>query len=179
MAPPAGVGRWYGGRWYNDAFMKRERVLLLLVLASGACRNGSTPAPAGKTGAPAVGAGQPAQPVAAAQPGVPGQPPAPRPMPAAIPAVLARVNGEAVEKWEFDNAVKRVEARAGSAVPAESDQRGAPIATWRNRGGHMTRRERLRLSAFVRLSSVHEPVLPCGNGVHRADQCHRGCVLRS
>ena len=40
-------------------------------------------------------------------------------MPAAIPAVLARVNGEAVEKWEFDNAVKRVEARAGSAVPAE------------------------------------------------------------
>lgn len=40
-------------------------------------------------------------------------------MPAVIPAVLARVNGEPIEKWEFDNAVKRVEARAGSAVPAE------------------------------------------------------------
>ena len=40
-------------------------------------------------------------------------------MPATIPAVLARVNGEPIEKWEFDNAVKRVEARAGSAVPAE------------------------------------------------------------
>jgi len=40
-------------------------------------------------------------------------------MPAALPAVLARVNGEAIEKWEFDNAVKRVEARAGSPVPAE------------------------------------------------------------
>jgi hypothetical protein len=25
-------------------------------------------------------------------------------MPAQIPTVLARVNGEAIEKWEFDNA---------------------------------------------------------------------------
>ena len=33
-------------------------------------------------------------------------------MPAQIPAVVARVNGEAIERWEFDNAVKRVEARA-------------------------------------------------------------------
>ena len=40
-------------------------------------------------------------------------------MPAQIPAVLARVNGEAIEKWEFDNAVKSVEQRAGGPVPAE------------------------------------------------------------
>ncbi len=40
-------------------------------------------------------------------------------MPAQLPAVLARVNGEAIEKWEFDNAVKRVEARAGGPVPQE------------------------------------------------------------
>jgi peptidyl-prolyl cis-trans isomerase C len=40
-------------------------------------------------------------------------------MPAEIPAVLARVNGEPIEKWEFDNAVKRIEARAGAPVPAD------------------------------------------------------------
>jgi len=40
-------------------------------------------------------------------------------MPAEIPAVLARVNGEGIERWEFDNAVKRIEARAGSPVPPE------------------------------------------------------------
>jgi peptidyl-prolyl cis-trans isomerase C len=40
-------------------------------------------------------------------------------VPAEMPAVLARVNGEAIERWEFDNAVKRIEARAGGAVPPE------------------------------------------------------------
>ena len=40
-------------------------------------------------------------------------------MPAEIPAVLARVNGEAIERWEFDNAVKRIEARAGGPVPPD------------------------------------------------------------
>jgi peptidyl-prolyl cis-trans isomerase C len=49
----------------------------------------------------------------------PGAPAAIKPMPAEIPAVLARVNGEPIERWEFDNAVKRIEARAGGPVPAE------------------------------------------------------------
>ena len=40
-------------------------------------------------------------------------------MPANIPAVVARVNGEAIERWEFDNAVKRIEAQAGSPVPPD------------------------------------------------------------
>jgi peptidyl-prolyl cis-trans isomerase C len=40
-------------------------------------------------------------------------------MPAQLPSVLARVNGEAIEKWEFDNAIKGVEARAGGPVPAD------------------------------------------------------------
>lgn len=112
-ASPAGIGYWY-----DDVFMKQQHVLLWLVLVSGACKNAPAPAATagGTTAAPA--AGQPGQ-SAAGQPGVPAQPPAPKPMPAAIPAVLARVNGEPIEKWEFDNAVRRVEARAGSAVPAE------------------------------------------------------------
>jgi len=40
-------------------------------------------------------------------------------MPAQLPDVLARVNGEPVERWEFDNAVKRLEARAGGPIPPE------------------------------------------------------------
>jgi len=40
-------------------------------------------------------------------------------MPAQIPDVLARVNGEKIERWEFDNAVKRMEARAGGPVPPD------------------------------------------------------------
>ena len=40
-------------------------------------------------------------------------------MPAQLPAVLARVNGEAIERWEVENAVKQVEARAGGAVPPD------------------------------------------------------------
>ena len=40
-------------------------------------------------------------------------------MPAQLPSVLARVNGEEIGRWEFDNAVKRVEQRAGAPVPPE------------------------------------------------------------
>lgn len=42
-----------------------------------------------------------------------------KPMPSQIPGVLARVNGETIEKWEFDDAVRRMEARVGSKVPPE------------------------------------------------------------
>jgi hypothetical protein len=44
----------------------------------------------------------PATPVAA------GPPAAAKPMPAQIPPVLARVNGEAINKWEFDDAATSV-----------------------------------------------------------------------
>ena len=40
----------------------------------------------------------------------PVPPAAAKPMPAQIPPVLARVNGEAINKWEFDDAVRRIEA---------------------------------------------------------------------
>jgi len=40
-------------------------------------------------------------------------------MPANIPPVVARVNGEAIERWEFDSAVRRIEARAGGPVPPD------------------------------------------------------------
>ena len=67
------------------------------------CNKAPAPAPAAST----TGAPTPAAPAAI------------KPMPAEIPAVVARVNGQAIERWEFDNAVKRIEARAGGPVPPE------------------------------------------------------------
>src|SRR5476651_1723608 len=95
--------------------MKRTFTLLLvapLALWSISCKKADAPAP---KLAPATTAGAPA----GAPPGVPGAPPVLKPMPPQIPDVLARVNGEKIERWEFDNAVKRMEARAGGPVPPE------------------------------------------------------------
>jgi peptidyl-prolyl cis-trans isomerase C len=101
--------------------MSRTALLSLFAAASivcvAGCKKAANPAPStavAPVGTPATGAAQPAAGQAA-----PGQPPAIKPMPAQIPEVLARVNGEAIERWEFDNAVKRMEARAGAPVPPE------------------------------------------------------------
>ena len=42
-----------------------------------------------------------------------------KPVPAQIPEVVARVNGEAISKADFDRAVTNLEARAGGPIPAE------------------------------------------------------------
>jgi peptidyl-prolyl cis-trans isomerase C len=90
-----------------------------LALSSVSCKKADAPKPAA---APVAGTA-PAAAVAAsptgAPPGVPGAPAAIKPMPPQIPDVLARVNGEKIERWEFDNAVKRMEARAGGPVPPD------------------------------------------------------------
>ena len=67
---------------------------------------------------PALACKKPAPPPPAV-PATPGAPVAAKPMPAQIPPVVARVNGETIQKWEFDDAVRRIEARAGSAMPVE------------------------------------------------------------
>jgi len=87
------------------------RVLpLVLALAAPACsRNNAASA---QTGQPAPGT----QPAAAAQA-------APKPVPAQLPDVLARVNGEAIGKVEFEKAIKNIEGRAGGAVPADQRDR--------------------------------------------------------
>jgi len=86
------------------------------VIVSLGCRKAAsgTAAPAAQSPAPTAAAPQTAPGSAA-----PAQPAAVKPVPAQIPAIVARVNGEAIEKWEFENAIKRVEARAGSAVPPD------------------------------------------------------------
>ena len=98
-----------------------SRVLVALLLAAAltsvACKK---PSPAGSAAPASAGAAQSGP--AAAVPGSNAATPAavpPKPMPAQLPDVLARVNGEPVERWEFDNAVKRLEARAGGSIPAD------------------------------------------------------------
>ncbi|MGE5361321.1 MAG: peptidylprolyl isomerase [Bacteroidales bacterium] len=42
-----------------------------------------------------------------------------KPVPAQLPATIARVNGESIPKAEFERAVRSLEARAGQPVPVE------------------------------------------------------------
>ena len=89
--------------------MRKTLALIMAAAVAGpACRKTTTkPSTTSTMSSPTT-----PQPTAAA-------PAAIKPMPANIPAVVARVNGEAIERWEFDNAVKRIEARAGAPVPPE------------------------------------------------------------
>jgi peptidyl-prolyl cis-trans isomerase C len=62
------------------------------------------------------------KPPAAGEPGKPAAAPAPapaKPMPAQLPPVLARVNGEEVTKGDFDRLIKNMELGAKQPVPAE------------------------------------------------------------
>jgi peptidyl-prolyl cis-trans isomerase C len=43
----------------------------------------------------------------------------PKPVPAQLPEIVARVNGEDVKKADFDRMVKTIEARAGQPIPPE------------------------------------------------------------
>jgi peptidyl-prolyl cis-trans isomerase C len=81
--------------------------LVAIVALAGACRKAAPPAPVSAAPAPGTSAA------------VPGAPSAARPVPAQLPAVVARVNGEAIDRWELDNAIKGVEGRAGGPIPAE------------------------------------------------------------
>jgi peptidyl-prolyl cis-trans isomerase C len=96
--------------------LKRTLALLALVAL---CACSKTPA-----GAATASAATPAQQPASAPPaGALLGPEPPKPVPAQLPDVLARVNGEAVNKAEFDRAVGALEARNGGPVPAEQRDR--------------------------------------------------------
>jgi peptidyl-prolyl cis-trans isomerase C len=90
--------------------------LLLLVVTAG-CRKPSSsatsvaPATAQPAAAPAAAVSQP-------QAATPQAPP-PKPVPTVLPDPVASVNGDAIDKAEFESAIHSVEARAGRPVPAE------------------------------------------------------------
>ena len=73
-------------------------------ISSGGCRHAvAAPLPAAPAGQPA---GAPVKPV-----------------PAVLPAVVATVNGENVQRWELETALKQAEANAGGPVPADQTRR--------------------------------------------------------
>lgn len=82
----------------------RRLISVFAVLACIACSKGST------SGAASSAAGQADQ-TAAAQPAV-------KPVPAQLPDVLAKVNGESITRADFEKAVQSVERQNGGTVPA-------------------------------------------------------------
>jgi peptidyl-prolyl cis-trans isomerase C len=98
---------------------KAAVLLLLLVFAASACTKKAEKAP-GPPAAPAAapGATSPAQ-GSPAPAGAPGPAPAVKPVPAQLPDIVAKVNDEDVKKNELDMAVRTLEDRARSPVPAE------------------------------------------------------------
>jgi peptidyl-prolyl cis-trans isomerase C len=97
--------------------IKKSAVLLfLLVVAVSACKKKEAAPPAASLPAASTSASvQPGGPGAAA----PAPAPPVKPVPAQLPGVVARVNGEDVKKGEIELAVKTLEDRARTAVPPE------------------------------------------------------------
>lgn len=89
--------------------------LLVVLLLLAACSKSAPAAASTPSAAPGAAPAEPAQQQAAA--------PEVKPVPAQLPDVLARVNGEAVNKDEFERAISDLEARAGGSVPAEQRDR--------------------------------------------------------
>jgi len=104
----------------------RRAVSIFIVVMLAACSRSTaanakpqaTPSPAAPS-ASAPPATQSTSPPAATQ----LQPPAPKPVPAQLPAVVARVNGEDINAADLENAVHGIEGRAGGPVPADQRDR--------------------------------------------------------
>ncbi len=98
-------------------------VAAFTLAGASACRKApaeaKAPATAVQGATPTAGQTVPVPPGIPGLPGSPGMPPPAKPMPAQLPDVLARVNGEAVTKVDFDRLIKNMEVSANQPVPAE------------------------------------------------------------
>ncbi|PYR64041.1 MAG: peptidylprolyl isomerase [Acidobacteria bacterium] len=100
--------------------MRRAVSIFVIVMFAACSRSTAADAKPQTTPAPAARAtAQSTPPPAAAQ----LQPPATKPVPAQLPEVVARVNGEAINGTDLENAVKGLEGRAGGPVPADQRDR--------------------------------------------------------
>lgn len=90
-------------------------LVAITIAGASACRKPPAGSAAAKSTTPAAaGAATPATPAQPAQAAAPV-----KPMPAQLPDVLARVNGEAVTKADFDRLIKNMEVSANQPVPPE------------------------------------------------------------
>ena len=97
----------------NRGFYLRSKAIVY-VLAAGisltACKKGPAQPAAGSPQASGT----------AATPAGSGAPPAPpKPVPAVLPDVVARVNGEALKKDDFERMLKTIERQAGGPIPPD------------------------------------------------------------
>ena len=104
--------------------MSRVSLVAVLAVATaiiGCSKESAAPgAPAGPARARALPAMQAAEAAQAGQQPPPAATAAPpKPVPAELPDVLARVNGDAITKADFERALAAIEQRAGGPVPAE------------------------------------------------------------
>jgi len=98
--------------------------LCLVLVSSIGCKNQTATNNAAAPALTSAGAEQtpPPPPPSSQQPAVPlpaSPTPAAKPVPAQIPDVVARVNGDPVGKAEFEEAVRNVESQAGGPVPPQ------------------------------------------------------------
>ncbi|MGE3845185.1 MAG: peptidylprolyl isomerase [Vicinamibacterales bacterium] len=89
-------------------------LLLLLVVGCQRAPAQTTEAATGGSAQPAAASTQPQSPAGEA-----AAPAAAQPVPEVLPDVLARVNGEPIQKAEFERALRAVEAQAGGPIPAD------------------------------------------------------------
>src|SRR3954452_25165073 len=97
----------------------RFKVLLCVLTAAisfGGCKKAPAQAAAGT---PAAGTQAAATPGPAGSGTPPAQAAPPKPVPAQLPEVLAKLNGEAVKKEDFDRMVHTIEQRAGGPIPPD------------------------------------------------------------
>jgi peptidyl-prolyl cis-trans isomerase C len=93
--------------------------MLVTLLAAAGCQKKDSPTTPPEPAAPPAATSTTPQ-LASPAPGSPAPSiPALQPVPAQLPEIVARVNGEDVKKAELDMAVKTLEDRAGSPVPPE------------------------------------------------------------
>jgi peptidyl-prolyl cis-trans isomerase C len=95
--------------------------VLLALIVLPACRKGpaAQSSTKGTTGQAASSATPPPGAPGTAGSGQPAAATPPKPVPAQLPDVIARVNGEEIKKTDLDQIVHTMEARAGQAVPAD------------------------------------------------------------
>jgi peptidyl-prolyl cis-trans isomerase C len=90
-----------------------------LACAGAACRKPPAASGSGTAASPVPAGGTTATPAAPETAATPPPPAPAKPMPAQLPDVLARVNGEAVKKTDLDRLVKNMELSANQPIPPD------------------------------------------------------------
>ena len=101
--------------------MRRAVSILIIAVLAACSRTESASAKPQATPASPAASAQSA-PTAAAAPAAPPQAPAAKPVPAQLPEVVARVNGETISGKDLEDAIRAIAGRAGPIPPDERDR---------------------------------------------------------